>query len=151
MDPADEDRWRERIAERARTGSLWGELSFRRADGSTFPAEVTSGTFRDRSSAIRSCIIVRDITDRRRLEEELWELALVDELAVLLPHYYLSVRAAVRQQPPIIGSSRRSTALLTERGELGSESRGLGSRNLLRMSQVFGARCKPRRAGAEPR
>src|SRR5581483_6336321 len=69
--------------DRARTESFRGELSFRRGDGSTFPAEVTSQMFTDHAGATRSCIIVRDITDRHRLETELWELALVDELTGL--------------------------------------------------------------------
>jgi diguanylate cyclase (GGDEF)-like protein/PAS domain S-box-containing protein len=109
IDPADGDRWAERIAERARTGSFRGELSFRRADGSTFPAEVTSQMFTDRAGATRSCIIVRDITDRKRLEAELWELALVDDLTGLHNRRAFNllaeqaVKEAVRAKRPVFG------------------------------------------------
>ena len=108
MDPADQTRWAERIAERARTGAFRGELSFRRADGSILPAEVTSRIFHDGSGAVRSCIIVRDVTDRRRAENELRELALVDELTALHNRraFFLladhAIKEAVRAGRPVI-------------------------------------------------
>jgi PAS domain S-box-containing protein len=64
MDPADRSRWEKRVDERARTGSFRGELSFRRADGSTFSAGVTSQMFADAAWTMRSCLIIRDISDR---------------------------------------------------------------------------------------
>ena len=109
MDPVDVSRWRERVAERARTGSFRGELSFQRGDGSTFPAEVTAQMFADRNGATRSCLFVRDITEQRCLEQELWELALVDDLTglhnrrafILLADH--AIKEAARAQRPIIG------------------------------------------------
>jgi len=65
--------------------------------------------FTDHAGATRSCIIVRDITDRHRLETELWELALVDELTglhnrrafMLLAEH--PIKEAVRAGRPVIG------------------------------------------------
>src|SRR4051794_40649607 len=42
QDP-DDPRWVAGVRRRASTGSFVGELSMRRGDGSTFPAEATSG------------------------------------------------------------------------------------------------------------
>src|SRR5581483_6104244 len=97
-----------RMAEPDGTGCFRSELSFQRADGSTFPAEVTSQLFTDQTATARSCIIIRDITDRRRLEQDLWELALVDELTglhnrrafILLAEH--AIKEASRAHRPVI-------------------------------------------------
>lgn len=59
------------LAERARTGRFFGELNFKRRDGSLFPVELSSTLFSLQNKKIRSCTIFRDITDRRQAEEML--------------------------------------------------------------------------------
>ncbi|WP_440950664.1 PAS domain S-box protein [Methanosphaerula subterraneus] len=57
--------------ERIRTGRFQGELTYRRKDGSVFPGEVTSSLFTDRSGAVMTTMIIRDITERKEAEESL--------------------------------------------------------------------------------
>jgi PAS domain S-box-containing protein len=61
------------LAERARTGRFQGELTFIRKDGASFPGEVSSVVFRDYDGNLKTSMIVRDISDRRRTEEALRE------------------------------------------------------------------------------
>ncbi len=61
------------LARRERAGEARGELLLRRADGSLFPAEVTSSAIRASDGRSYRCIIFRDVTDRRRAEEEIRE------------------------------------------------------------------------------
>jgi hypothetical protein len=70
VDPSD-SRLARLVEERARTGLFKGELRFRRSDGSTFPAEVSSAFYRDQSGAMRASIIIRDVTERRRADDAL--------------------------------------------------------------------------------
>jgi PAS domain S-box-containing protein len=60
-----------RLEERERTGQWRGVLTFRRTDGSTFPAEVSSKVFGGAGLTARTITIIRDITRRMRLEEDL--------------------------------------------------------------------------------
>ncbi len=71
-DPAD-PRLQAALAERARTGRFAGELTLKRKDGTTFPAELTTSVFKDRDGRERTSIIIRDITERKRAEEALRE------------------------------------------------------------------------------
>lgn len=59
------------LAERARTGRFFGELNFKRRDGSPFPVELSSTLFSLENKKARSCTIFRDITDRRQADEML--------------------------------------------------------------------------------
>jgi len=59
------------LEERRRTGRFQGELTMVRKDGATFPAEISSALFTDRDGNSRTSMIIRDITERRRTEEEL--------------------------------------------------------------------------------
>ena len=60
------------IEERTRTGRFRGELTHLHKDGNKFPAEVSSVIFQDRNGRERSSMIIRDITDRKLAEKELW-------------------------------------------------------------------------------
>ncbi len=62
------------FAERERTGTFRGELRCVRGDGSVFPAEVVSTSFADTSGKGLTSTIVRDVTDRKKAEEEIREL-----------------------------------------------------------------------------
>ena len=81
------------VAERQRTGRAHGELRARRKDGSFFPIEISSVVFQSPQGEARTCIIIRDITQRiaseaehERLIQELQEaLRSVKSLSGLLP------------------------------------------------------------------
>jgi len=55
-------------ARREADGSAEGELSFLRPDGSVFPGEVTTGMIPRRDAPPLAYSIIRDISERRRLE-----------------------------------------------------------------------------------
>jgi len=57
------------LAERLKMGKAKGELTFFRADGSRFQAEVSSALFTDSRGAARSILIINDITERLKGEE----------------------------------------------------------------------------------
>lgn len=59
------------LEERARTGRFKGELTFLRKDGTRFPGEISSSIFTDRNGQKRSSMIIRDITERKKAEEQL--------------------------------------------------------------------------------
>lgn len=61
------------LEEWARTGKFSGELTLIRKDQTRFPAELTISTFTDHFGQTRVSIIIRDITDRKRKEQELRE------------------------------------------------------------------------------
>jgi diguanylate cyclase (GGDEF)-like protein/PAS domain S-box-containing protein len=85
-DPSDE-RWESSVAERQRHGRVRTELSFLRGDGTTFVAETTSNVFTNADGEQRTCVVLRDVTERidqierqSRLLEEFRGLSLIDEL-----------------------------------------------------------------------
>lgn len=59
------------LEERKKKGKVKGILTFIRKDGSRFPAEVTSSVFTLGKDQKRTSIIIRDITDRVKSEQEL--------------------------------------------------------------------------------
>ena len=66
-------------AERLAAGSAMGTLRFRRADGSSFEAEVATSTYvePDSGGQMVASVIVRDITERQRLLEQYQRLAAI--------------------------------------------------------------------------
>jgi PAS domain S-box-containing protein len=50
-----------------------GELTFKRADGTSFPAEISSALYYDRPGQMRSSMSIRDIAERRKAERALRE------------------------------------------------------------------------------
>jgi diguanylate cyclase (GGDEF)-like protein/PAS domain S-box-containing protein len=84
------------------------EVEGRRRDGTEFPVELTIwalGSGRDLSFNA----LLHDVSERRRAEEELWELALIDDLTglhnrrafVLLAEQ--AIKEAVRARRPVVG------------------------------------------------
>ena len=81
------------VEERRRTGRAHGELTGRRRDGSPFPLEISSVIFENPEGRTRTCMIIRDISERKtaddereRLIHQLQEaLARVNTLTGLLP------------------------------------------------------------------
>jgi PAS domain S-box-containing protein len=64
-------RWAVALEERSRTGRFQGELTFVRKDGSSFDCEISSIIFTGRDGKPKASIIIRDITRRKRIEEDL--------------------------------------------------------------------------------
>jgi len=60
------------LEERKRTGRVRGDLTFKRRDGQLFPGEMTSVVFRSKEG-LRTCMIIRDITESKQKEEALRE------------------------------------------------------------------------------
>jgi PAS domain S-box-containing protein len=61
--------------------SFRGELNCVRRDGTTFPAEISSAIFHDAAGEERSCVVIRDITQRKKSEEALLKWGQVFEHA----------------------------------------------------------------------
>jgi PAS domain S-box-containing protein len=62
------------LEERQQKGRARGVLNFKRKDGSIFPAEVSSSVFPDKGGKKLNSLIIRDITEQRKAENELREL-----------------------------------------------------------------------------
>ena len=59
------------IEERARTGRFKGELTFIRKDGTKFPGLVGTSIFLDKEGNEQTSMVIYDITDQKRAEEEI--------------------------------------------------------------------------------
>jgi len=57
------------IAERQKTGKVHGELNARRKDGTLFPLEFSSMLFTTPQGEQRTCMIMRDISGRKKADE----------------------------------------------------------------------------------
>ena len=55
--------------ERAKTGRFRGELTFVRADGSRFPANLSCVLFKTPENEDRSCMLIRDVTEQKQTED----------------------------------------------------------------------------------
>jgi diguanylate cyclase (GGDEF)-like protein/PAS domain S-box-containing protein len=86
VDP-DDQRLGQLLAERIHTGVFRGELNHRRRDGTVFPAEVASALFRDRNGDMRTSMIVRDISERKRVEAARRQLELERESLISELHH----------------------------------------------------------------
>ena len=69
-----ESRFNEALEVRERTGGFQGELTFRKSDGRNFPVDVSSASIDAPSSDAQSYVIFRDITERKRMEQERLEM-----------------------------------------------------------------------------
>ncbi len=79
----------EAIEERLKKGQVSRMLTFRRKNGETFPAHVSSGLFKDDSGNIFVTVVFRDITSEKKSEESLKKLysqtkALIDNIPDLV-------------------------------------------------------------------
>ena len=61
------------LEERKRIGRASGELTMIRKDGTKFEVELSSSVFRDIGGQLRTSMVIRDITDRKRVEKEIIE------------------------------------------------------------------------------
>jgi PAS domain S-box-containing protein len=62
------------LEERSLKGKARGELNMIRKDGTSFPAELSSSMYTNRTGEIRSSMIIRDITERRQIQKEIQAL-----------------------------------------------------------------------------
>ena len=75
------------IGEFVRAGHLEAELTFCRREGERFPVLITAGTVPGPDGEVRGTITtVKDISERKRYEERLAQLAAEDPLTGLLNH-----------------------------------------------------------------
>lgn len=66
-------RLKDALEERNRTGRFHGELTCLRGDGTKFEGEVTTNLFRDGDGSLQTSMIIRDITERKQMEQALKE------------------------------------------------------------------------------
>ncbi len=59
------------LEERTRTGKVRAEITMIRADGTRFLADITSTVFTDKQGQQRTSMIIRNISERKRIEEAL--------------------------------------------------------------------------------
>jgi PAS domain S-box-containing protein len=59
------------VEHREQTGEFVGELTGLRSDGTAFPVEITTAVFTDSSGEKRTSMIIRDISFRKRLRDEM--------------------------------------------------------------------------------
>ena len=59
------------LKEREQTGNVISEFTFKRKDGSTFVGEASSNLFLTSSGEVKTCLILRDITQRKKIDEAL--------------------------------------------------------------------------------
>ncbi|HOX28029.1 MAG TPA: PAS domain S-box protein, partial [bacterium] len=67
---ASDPRLKNALEERENTGRFHGELTFVRSDGSKFPGEISSVVFSNRDGDVYTSMVIRDITERKKNEEE---------------------------------------------------------------------------------
>ena len=91
------------LAERQETGQAKGELSLLRGDGSRFEAEVTTSIYSDHAENVYTSMVLRDITDRKKAEADINQLAFFDTLTGL-PNRRLLIDRLERT----LASARRS-------------------------------------------
>lgn len=70
VDPKD-SRLQVLLKERSLHGTTRGELLLVKKDGSRFPGEVSSSIFKINTGEERTCIIIRDLSEIRKVEDEL--------------------------------------------------------------------------------
>lgn len=63
------------IEERKKTGRFKGELNFIKKDGTLFPCEFSSIVFKDENGNERTSMIIRDISEQKKLEDKEKELS----------------------------------------------------------------------------
>jgi PAS domain S-box-containing protein len=58
------------LEELKHTGRCRGEITMIRGDGSRFPAEISSAVFTDLEGVRKTSLVIRDVTERKKLEEQ---------------------------------------------------------------------------------
>jgi len=63
------------LTERNLKGKAQGEITLKRKDGTLFPGEISSAIFKNTEGFECTSMIIRDITERKKTEKEIWNLA----------------------------------------------------------------------------
>jgi PAS domain S-box-containing protein len=116
----------EALAERARTGRFKGELTFLRNDGSTFPCEISSALFRDPDGKLKTSMVVRDITERKRNEQKL--IAALQEKNTLIKEIHHRVKNNMQVISSMISLQLQNDNLTITEDEIARISQDLQSR-----------------------
>ncbi len=111
------------LEERIETGWARGELRFRRKGGSVFPAEVSSVLFRDAQGRTLTSMVIRDMSERKRAEEELGRYQqglerLVEERTAELRRAVTALDGNLRRQNTLIRATREILAETSIEGAL---------------------------------
>ena len=76
-------RWQRLLEDRRLTGRVRGELNYRKKDGTTFPVEVSSSLFTMQNGDVRTCVVFRDITERKEAEKLKFQLQQAQKLEAI--------------------------------------------------------------------
>ncbi|MGE5430601.1 MAG: PAS domain S-box protein [Syntrophomonadaceae bacterium] len=68
-DPTDEN-WNKALMERKMTGKFFGQLRYKKKDGTVFTGECSSIAFTMKDGSLRTSTVIKDITDRIKIEEQ---------------------------------------------------------------------------------
>lgn len=71
------------LEERRRTGRCRGEITMIRGDGSRFPAEIASAVFTDQEGIQKTSLVIRDVTERKHLENQLLQSQKMEALGTM--------------------------------------------------------------------
>jgi two-component system, cell cycle sensor histidine kinase and response regulator CckA len=71
------------LEERTRTGRCRGEITMIRGDGSRFPAEISCAVFTDQDGIPKTSLVIRDVTERKNLENQLLQSQKMEALGTL--------------------------------------------------------------------
>jgi PAS domain S-box-containing protein len=70
-----DSRAKKALEQRRRNGKGAAELTLKRKDGTTFPAEVSSSLFTGEYGVVKSSMVIRDISERKKAEQALVKYA----------------------------------------------------------------------------
>lgn len=84
-----DERLRAAIRDLAEIGVFRGELTGRRSNGSTFPIEISTKLFTAVDGREMTAMVIRDISERRRMEERLCKSEALSKMLFNLPQNYV--------------------------------------------------------------
>lgn len=71
------DRLPKALEVRKKTGKFVGELNYKKKDGTIFPGETSSAMYTDADGQSLTSMIIRDVTERKKMEEALKEKSIL--------------------------------------------------------------------------